>query len=185
MQLGFSAEGKEGSGVMRQRSPASPRPMPRAGRAFRALAVLLPLFGVAACAGTPANSTYSGYGLGRTASVTYGTIVSMRNVMVQGQPSGVGAVGGAALGGVAGSFIGGDSFRGNLLGAIGGALLGGLAGSAVESSIDRGQAVEFIIRQDDGQTISVVQTNENNFHPGQRVAIIRGDRTRLAPISGG
>jgi len=173
---------------MRKTGRNAPRGMERVGRVrrlSRMMAVLLPVLGAAACAGTPANSTYSGYGLGRTASVTYGTIVSMRNVVVQGAPSGVGALGGAALGGVAGSFIGGDSFRGNLLGAVGGALLGGLAGSAVENSIDRGNAVEFIIRQDDGQTISVVQTNEDNFHPGQRVAIIRGDRTRLAPISGG
>jgi outer membrane lipoprotein SlyB len=139
---------------------------------------------VAACTGTPANSTYSGYGVGRAAYVTYGTIVSMRNVVVQGGDSGVGTMGGAALGGVAGSFIGGDSFRGNILGAIGGALLGGLVGNTAESALNKGNAVEFIIRQDDGQTISVVQTNENNFRPGQRVAIIRGDRTRLAPIYG-
>ncbi|MGC8524556.1 MAG: glycine zipper 2TM domain-containing protein [Acidibrevibacterium sp.] len=137
-----------------------------------------------ACTGTPANSTYSGYGVGRTAYVTYGTIVSMRNVVVQGGDSGVGTIGGAALGGVAGSFIGGNSFRGNLLGAVGGALLGGLVGNTAESELSKGNAVEFIIRQDDGQTISVVQTNENNFRPGQRVAIIRGDRTRLAPIYG-
>ncbi len=137
-----------------------------------------------ACTGTPANSTYSGYGVGRTAYVTYGTIVSMRNVVVQGGDSGVGTIGGAALGGVAGSFIGGNSFRGNLLGAVGGALLGGLVGNTAESELSKGNAVEFIIRQDDGQTISVVQTNENNFRPGQRVAIIRSDRTRLAPIYG-
>jgi outer membrane lipoprotein SlyB len=146
-----------------------------------ALVVLAPLV-LSACTGTPANSTYSGMGVGRTASVTYGTIVSMRNVVVQGGSSDVGTFGGAALGGVAGSFIGGNSFRGNILGAIGGALLGGLAGNVAESSLNKGEAIEFIIRQDDGSTISVVQTNENNFRPGQRVAIIRGERTRLAPI---
>jgi outer membrane lipoprotein SlyB len=48
------------------------------------------------------------------------------------------------------------------------------AGPAVDT------AVEFIIREADGQIISVVQTNTANFRPGDRVALQRGDRTRIA-----
>ncbi len=152
----------------------------------RAVFVSLSLsLGLAACSNAPPpNSTYTPYGFGRAAPVTYGTIVSMRNVAVQGQGSDVGAFGGAALGGVGGSFLGGSSFRGSLLGAIGGALLGGLGGAAVDSVMNSpAHAVEFIIKQDDGQTISVVQSNESRLLPGERVAIIHGDHTRLTPIS--
>lgn len=146
------------------------------------LAVALSLaatLGVAACAPTNTNSTYTGADIGRSATVSYGVIVSMRNVTVQGQAGGgVGTVAGAVAGGIAGSFIGGGG-RSNALGAIGGAVLGGVAGNAIESSASQGQAVEFIIREDSGQTISVVQTNEENFRPGERVVLTRGSRTRL------
>ena len=40
--------------------------------------------------------------------------------------------------------------------------------------------VEFIVRVDDGATLSIVQTNEPGFRTGDRVVILRDDRTRLA-----
>lgn len=139
--------------------------------------------GLAGCAPENTNTTYTGADIGRTASVSFGQIVSMRVVNVQGQSSGVGTLGGAAVGGVAGSFIGGDP-RTNALGAIGGAIIGGIAGTAVEKSASQGTAVEFIIREDSWQTIAVVQTNEENFRVGERVMLTRGARTRIARAAG-
>jgi hypothetical protein len=43
-----------------------------------------------------------------------------------------------------------------------------------------GSLAEFIVRTDDGATLSIVQTNEPGFHTGDRVVIVRGTRTRLA-----
>jgi outer membrane lipoprotein SlyB len=40
--------------------------------------------------------------------------------------------------------------------------------------------MEFIVRADDGATLSIVQTNEPGFRNGDRVIILRDDRTRLA-----
>jgi hypothetical protein len=40
--------------------------------------------------------------------------------------------------------------------------------------------VEFIVRADDGATLSIVQTNEPGFRKGDRVIILRDDKTRLA-----
>jgi outer membrane lipoprotein SlyB len=40
--------------------------------------------------------------------------------------------------------------------------------------------VEFIVRTDDGATLSIVQTNEPGFRSGDRVVIIRDDQTHLA-----
>jgi outer membrane lipoprotein SlyB len=105
----------------------------------------------------------------------------MRGVNVQGGNSGVGTLGGAAMGGIAGSFIGGSG-RANALGAIGGAIIGGIAGTAIESSATQGNAVEFIIREDSGQTIAVVQTNEEGFQIGERIMLTRGARTRIARV---
>lgn len=65
---------------------------------------------------------------------------------------------------------------GTTTGAILGAVGGGLAGGAPP---DSATAFEFIIRQDNGQTVSVVQTNEEGLRPGERVALSMGTRTRL------
>ena len=135
--------------------------------------------GATACAPANTNTTYSGYDVGRTAQISYGVIISMRGVEVQGQSTGLGTLGGVAVGATAGSAIGRNDPRANIAGAILGAIVGGIAGTSVEHSVSTGNAVEFIIREDNGQTISVVQTNEDNFRPGERIVLTRGARTRL------
>ena len=135
---------------------------------------------IAACAPTNTNTTYSSYEIGRTANIAYGQILSMRPVTVQSPNSGVGTLGGAAVGGTAGSFIGGNNVRGNILGAVGGAIVGGIAGTLIENQVSTGTAFEFVVREDNGQTIAVVQTNELGFQPGERVVLTRGARTRIA-----
>ena len=151
---------------------------------FRPLAALLALSlltAVAACAPTNTNTTFTDADIGRTAQVSTGVILSMRPVQVQAQNTGIGALGGAAVGGVAGSFIGRNDVGANILGAVGGALIGGLAGNAIENQAGRGSAMEFIIQEDGApQPISVVQTNEDNFRPGERVVLTRGARTRIS-----
>jgi outer membrane lipoprotein SlyB len=145
---------------------------------------LTAVLGMAGCVPVYTNTTYTGADIGRTAQVSFGVILSMRGVIVQSNGGGgVGTLAGAAAGGVAGSFIGGGA-RSNILGAIGGAVLGGVVGSAIEGSVSQSQAVEFIIREDSGQTISVVQTNEEDFRPGDRVTLTRGARTRIGRAGG-
>jgi outer membrane lipoprotein SlyB len=148
-----------------------------------ALALAAALAPLAACAPTNTNTTYAASEIGRPADVTYGVIVSMRPVTVQAQNTGIGALGGAAAGATAGSFIGRNDVRANILGAVAGGLIGAVAGNAVEKSVNKGDAVEFIIRQDDGSTLSVVQTNEDGFRPGDRVVLTRGARTHIAHAS--
>jgi hypothetical protein len=45
---------------------------------------------------------------------------------------------------------------------------------------DNRALVEFIVRADDGATLSIVQSNAAGFRKGDHVSIVRGDRTRLA-----
>ncbi len=40
---------------------------------------------------------------------------------------------------------------------------------------------EFIVRADDGATLSIVQANTASFRTGDRVVILRDDTARLAP----
>ncbi|MBU8540520.1 glycine zipper 2TM domain-containing protein [Roseomonas tokyonensis] len=153
-------------------------------RLIPAVAALALVATLPACAPTQTGNTVSARSLGSAASVSYGTIVGSRPVQVAGGGSGVGTVGGAVAGGIAGSFIGGDT-RSNLLAGLGGALLGGLAGSAVEGGLTRGTAIEFIVREDNGGDIAVVQTNEEGLQAGDRVVISRSDRVRLSRAAGG
>jgi hypothetical protein len=48
------------------------------------------------------------------------------------------------------------------------------------SAASQGAPVEFIVRTDDGATLSVVQDNGLGFRAGERVLILRGKRARLA-----
>lgn len=155
------------------------RPVLRAG-----IAALLIGGAVSACAPQQSGSSFSSASMGRAASVSFGTIIGMRPVHVQGSGSGIGTAAGAVAGGVAGSFIGGD-WRSNALAGLGGAVLGGLAGNAIGSGVSGGNAVEFFIREDQGGDISVVQTNEEGLQVNDRVVISRGDRTRLSRAAGG
>lgn len=41
-------------------------------------------------------------------------------------------------------------------------------------------AVEFIVREDDGQVVSVVQPGGSRLAPGERVMIVHGAETRIA-----
>ena len=134
---------------------------------------------LAACAPTNTATTYSREQMNREAQVETGTIVSIRPVTVEGSGR-TGTLLGGAAGGVAGSFIGGD-WRSNLLAGLAGAVVGGVAGSAAERSLTTATANEFIVELEGGGTIAVVQTNDQGLRVGDRVTVLRGDRTRLTP----
>ena len=142
--------------------------MDRAARAGIA-ALLAAACGLAACASRPSVRVESTQSVVRPATLGTGTIVSLRPLVLPAR-----ATGGAAT--ASGSFAAGNDVRGNILGAIGGARIADVA----ERRVGRDGAVEFIVREDGGQAVSGVQTNELNFRFGERVVITRGDRTRLA-----
>ena len=112
--------------------------------------------------------------------VRLGYVESVRQVLIEGTRSGVGAVGGAALGGVAGSTIGRG--RGQVAGAIGGAVLGGLAGSAIEENATRQPGLEITVQLDNGRMVAVTQAADEPFYPGDRVRVLIGSdgTTRVA-----
>ena len=90
-------------------------------------------------------------------NVSYGTIVNVRPVQIQG---------------------GDDS-----LATAAGAVAGGVAGQGVQSAMNKTQGVELEIRKDDGNTIMVVQKQGNTrFSPGQRVVLAsNGSQVTVSP----
>lgn len=119
------------------------------------------------------GSVYTGGQTKEARAVTYGRIVSVRPVTIQGESTSngvVGTVSGGVLGGVIGSTIGGGSGRSvaTAVGAVAGAVLG----NKVEQTVDKTSGVELVIQKEDGQRIAVVQKADPSFVPGARVQIV-------------
>lgn len=124
-------------------------------RKLAAPASLLVLLGVAACAPAP---TVPAAPTVDAAGFWHGVIVAMRPVSIADPPAGPADI------------------RATILGAIGDQALARQAGA--------GDATEFIVRGDDGRTLSVVQTNQDRLQPGERVMLSTGAHGRIAPAPG-
>ena len=136
---------------------------------------------VAACAPSQRGDVYQRGQALRAQSVDFAVVEAVRPVQIAGGSTGVGTVGGASLGGIAGSTVGGGS-RANAAGAIAGALLGGLNGTAVEQGATQKPGVELTVRLDAGRIIAVIQDDAGEaFRPGDRVRVLSdGYTTRVA-----
>lgn len=153
---------------------------------FKRIAIVA-LTGVtlAGCANnsTLSGDVYSASEARQVQSVTYGTLVSVRPVQIQGgdENNVIGAIGGAVLGGFLGNTIGGGS--GRSLATAAGAVAGGVAGQGVQGAMNKSEGVELEIRKDDGNTIMVVQKQAaSRFSAGMRVAIAsNGSQVTVSP----
>ena len=148
-------------------------------------ALILPLamaFGLAACDDSgvqpgvvaTAPSGYQGEG---------GRVMAIREVPIRSGQSGVsngtliGGGVGAAGGAVAGGLIGGNAgsaILGGVLGAVGGAV----AGTAIDRNRTK-RGIEVSIQKDDGQTVTIAQSDDGDVQMGDRVVIVR-DRNGVA-----
>ena len=144
------------------------------------LAVLGAAF-VAGCATPQTGDTYTRGEALRAQTVEMGVLESLRPVKIENAQTGVGTVGGAALGGVAGSALGSGT-RASVAGAIAGAIVGGLVGTAVEKEVGKADGVELTVRLDSGRMIAVVQEGSGaEFRPGDRVRVTSdGYTTRVS-----
>ncbi len=140
--------------------------------------LLLGALSAAGCAPVHSGSTYSRSQAGQEQRVSKGTILAMREVKVEGTDTGAGKLGGAVIGGAAGSTLGQGS-RANLAGAAAGAVLGAVLGTMAENRLTEATAIEFTVREENGATIAVVQANDQGLREGERVAILRGSQIRI------
>lgn len=132
---------------------------------------LVAVLAVGGCASSMSGGAYSRSQARQAQEVQMGTVESVRNVQIEGTRTPIGALTGAALGGVAGSMIG-QGTRANTAGAIGGAVLGGMAGAAVEEGVTRQQGIEVTVRLDNGRMMAIAQGADQTFAPGERVKVI-------------
>jgi outer membrane lipoprotein SlyB len=141
------------------------------------IAVMLAMLG--ACASSNSGSVYSRDEARKVQTVKMGVVESVRTVKLEGTKSPVGTAGGAVVGGVAGSTIGGG--KGQAIATVLGAIVGGLAGSAAEEGLTRKDGLEITVKLDSGTMIAVVQEADDQFQPGERVRILEsGGTTRVS-----
>ncbi len=134
------------------------------------------------CVESASGNVFSRDEARQAAEVYEGTVVDVREGKIEGNQSGVGAIGGGAMGGAVGSTIGGGS--GNVVATVGGALAGALIGNAVEKGVTGSKAVQVTVKLDTGKEIQVVQGTDIPFAVGQRVRVIYspGGHSRVQPL---
>jgi outer membrane lipoprotein SlyB len=124
------------------------------------------------CMNTAGPNVYSAQDVGMAQTVRFGTVIALRPVDIQGQQTPVGTLAGAAVGGIAGSELGGG--KGSVITTILGAVVGGVAGTMGEQALTQSQGVEITVREDNGTVRAYVQKVEKDeiFQVGERVRIL-------------
>jgi outer membrane lipoprotein SlyB len=101
-----------------------------------------------------------------------GVVESTRMVTTRGSGSGVGAAGGAVLGGLLGHQVGGG--HGKELMTVAGAIGGAVAGNQIEGQVNAAHSYEITVRMDNGTTRTVQQSVASDWRSGDHVKIVDG-----------
>ncbi len=101
-----------------------------------------------------------------------GVIESSRVVEARPDGSGIGAVGGAVVGGILGNQVGGG--RGRELATVAGAVGGVVAGNEIEKRMKTTSSHEIAVRMDDGSLRVVQQANAPTGRVGDHVKVVDG-----------
>jgi outer membrane lipoprotein SlyB len=146
---------------------------------FVRLGLLAVACAVVGCTPDYSPNVYSPVAMQQASKVARGVVIGFRQVQVAADGT-VGAVTGGAAGGILGAQTGNESVtRG--LGAVGGALAGGIIGTAVEHTVGNSIAWEYIVRETNGDLVSVTQWQPKPLPVGQDVLVITGKQARIIP----
>ena len=101
-----------------------------------------------------------------------GNVESIREIHSRAQGSGVGAAGGAILGGLLGNQVGGG--HGRQLATVAGAVGGAVVGNQVEGNMKATTSYEIRVRLDDGKYRTFHQQSAPGWRSGDRVRVVKG-----------
>ena len=108
----------------------------------------------------------------RTTCAECGVIDSVNEIDTRGQGSGVGAVGGAVVGGLLGNQVGGG--RGRDLATVAGAIGGAFAGNQVEGNVRSTRSFDISVRLNNGSVRTFHQSEQPGWRTGDHVRIVDG-----------
>lgn len=101
-----------------------------------------------------------------------GEIASVREVVTKAKGSGLGAAGGAVVGGVLGNQVG--EGRGKDVATAAGVIGGAVAGNEIEKRTRATKSYEITVRLDNGATQVINETNPPSWRAGDRVKVVNG-----------
>ena len=101
-----------------------------------------------------------------------GVIESTREVVTKGEGTGLGAAGGAVVGGVLGNQVGGGD--GKKIATVVGAVGGAIAGNEVEKRVKSTKSYDVTVRLDDGSSRIIHVANAPTWQTGDHVKIVDG-----------
>jgi len=101
-----------------------------------------------------------------------GVVESVREINTGGDSNGLGAAGGAVIGGLLGNQVGGGHGKQamTVVGAIGGAL----AGNQIEKQAKASRSYEIRVHMNDGSSRTIAQASQPEWRDGDRVRIVDG-----------
>lgn len=138
---------------------------------YQFLFLLLATLTLAACASSRAGNVYSRDEARQPLAVSYGTVLEVKPVTIEGTKSPVGAIMGGAAGAALGNTIGGGT--GRTAATVLGGIVGVLAGSALEEGVTQKEGLEIVVELDDGQIVAVVQEADDVYRVGDRVRLLK------------
>lgn len=109
---------------------------------------------------------------GRNWCSNCGNVESVRTIKQRAEGSGLGAAGGAVIGGLLGNQIGGGS--GRTIATAAGAIGGAVVGNQVEGNMKATTSYEIRVRLDDGTLRTFRQSSPPAWRSGDRVRIVKG-----------
>lgn len=136
-----------------------------------ALLLLGTVLALAGCASSPSSAnTVRRSETGRAHTVQRGEVIYVREVTIEGEAHGAGAVAGGAMGFALGGLAGG---RGRGVARVGGAVAGAAAGTAVERRVTTQTGVEVTIELESGEVMVVIQAADEVFNKGDSVRVLQ------------
>ncbi|KFI06413.1 glycine zipper 2TM domain-containing protein [Massilia sp. BSC265] len=109
---------------------------------------------------------------GRNWCSNCGNVESVRAIKQRAEGSGLGAAGGAVIGGLLGNQIGGGT--GRTIATAAGAVGGAVVGNQVEGNMKATTSYEIRVRLDDGTLRTFRQSSPPAWRSGDRVRIVKG-----------
>ncbi|HEX7988344.1 MAG TPA: glycine zipper 2TM domain-containing protein [Duganella sp.] len=106
-----------------------------------------------------------------------GVVEAVNEIETRAEGSGVGAVGGALVGGLLGNQVGAGN--GRKLATVAGAIGGAVAGNQIEGRVKANKSYDITVRMNDGSVRKFHQTEQPSWHQGDDVRVVDGG---LRPI---
>jgi len=143
---------------------------------------LLALALVGCAAPSPPGGTYSRRDVQRAWTIEQGTVADITEVAIEGRTTGIGQVGGGAIGWAVGREVGHGG--GRVLASVVGGVAGAVVGEQIEKNARKARGFEIVLDLDKGGSIAVIQPADQTFAEGERVRVYtrRDGSARVAKL---